>query len=852
MKLGLLVAAGMVIMLGLSNGMAAELDIPVMVNGQGAATIVGSWDGYNWLPPQLVEVSVPFSRGQVQPNEKLMAVDAWDRPLPTEQRVLATWPDGSVRWLRLQFESHQNLPKWTINDYSEEKENTSCQLPWDYRIRRGQSPEATTKVQLIEQDGKVIIDNGRLIITIDPKNDGFGFTQVQVKGLDRAAAGALRFGVDWEDKQFTTRRSQARLCTVEEASALRVVVKLQGRFEDVYEWTTRLIVHAGEPAIRAEHTLGGLGDRQIDRVKRIYLEYPSGLEERFVCRAGGESVELDGQIEAGETVTLHQYPPQLLHPATDFYYDLVVSGRGVPELLGRGGRSIGWLRCSDDKLTAGVAVRDFAAKAPKAVQVSSDGLWRVDLWPPDSVLKLSRGRAITHEVLYSFYPAVARPQPEMGLEAKDPDRKFANVYRTLSTEDLHYRSYLRPIIPAVNVEYMCATKAFGPQISMAGSKLPEYEATLRANFETFLSRHLDRAEAYGMMNYGDYIAPLGSDDGENPDRPHWRDHEWEYGHDLWSYYLRTGDVRAYNLADAAYRHYIDVDCRYNQGINAYHGSGSHGEMHVEFRGLEIGHIVVVSQIDAYLFTGDPRSLEAAQRQCRYHMDRFNQGPEVIRKMFQQQTRAISWPTLGLTRMYEMTHDAACRQAVEKILDVLETSKQEVLDRTKGTWQVSLLMAVLGEFHRVTGDERARRLFLELADWHIANYYLPELRAMGQRSKDNPYGYGEQLVQSGPTLMFAAAPLAYAYELTKDPYYLEVCYQLTDEGMKWAREGLDRTQAPVKRRGYPAATVRSCGKWFSLMHFYSEPVSGAFSTLSNVELDRIRHAHPAWRVGGAKK
>jgi hypothetical protein len=424
------------------------------------------------------------------------------------------------------------------------------------------------------------------------------------------------------------------------------------------------------------------------------------------------------------------------------------------------------------------------------------------------------------------------------------EAKHQAQYQRISTEDMHYRAYVRPIIPVVDVEYACRTRAFGPLVSAASSRLQALEKVALQNFECFVSRHLDRAPSYGMLHYGDYITPLGSDNGGNPDRPHWRDHEWEYCSALFTRFLRTGDRRAYRLGVDAYRHYMDVDVHYTKSFNFYHSYGDRGEMHEKYYGPGDGHVVLTGLMDAYLLTGDRRALEVARWLCDYHVRRFNEGEETIRKLLRGQVRSVPWPALGMIRMYEITGEKQYAEAVSKAVDLL-LREPELMRLSKGTWQCTLVSAFLENYHRATGDPRARRLFLQNVNWHLDQYYHPDLRAFGDRGGKSNYHYGRDYLAGGPTLMGMACPLGYAYELTGDLRYLEIAYQILDEGMRRASEGWSSSQSPAGRRGYHAGATRSDGKWFSLLNFYTIRLPSAFRDLTPQQLEQVKTATPQW-------
>lgn len=131
----------MVSLTGLGPAHATEpqhIKIPVTVGlGNAVVPVVGVRGGYAWHPPQLIVVSVPFAQGVLDPKAPLAAYDNLDRALPTEKTILATWPDGSVRWAQLRFESHVDARKWTVIDYGAQHDGVHTQLPWEYRVCLG-------------------------------------------------------------------------------------------------------------------------------------------------------------------------------------------------------------------------------------------------------------------------------------------------------------------------------------------------------------------------------------------------------------------------------------------------------------------------------------------------------------------------------------------------------------------------------------------------------------------------------------------------------------------------------------------------------------------------------------------
>ena len=253
-------------------------------------------------------------------------------------------------------------------------------------------------------------------------------------------------------------------------------------------------------------------------------------------------------------------------------------------------------------------------------------------------------------------------------------------------------------------------------------KFTEYELLLRQNFESWHSRHHDLGIHYGMLNYGDYIAPWPGDNGGNPEQPHWRDHEWEFTSALFTYFSRHGDRRAFRSAVAAYRHFMDVDIHFTKQFNFFHSYGDDGEMHRDYHGPTLGHTVCAGLIDAYLFTGDGRALQVQEDSEITSSEHLVGAKTRFELCLQKELRAVAWPLLGLLRLYEITLEKQYLEPVTQTVRLM--SKSRNLWMKGGSWQSALLSAMLENYHRLTKDDLSRQLFLQHINWLLESYYSP--------------------------------------------------------------------------------------------------------------------------------
>ncbi len=119
-----------------------------------------------------VRSGVPFPQGLL-PAFQSVAAFVGEQRLPTQQRTLSTWPDGSVRWLLLDTEI----------DLSAQKK-TSVAL----RILN-ETPTFASAVTITEDAERISVDTGPMQVDI-PKRNGSLIERVRVDGAEVFSCGA--------------------------------------------------------------------------------------------------------------------------------------------------------------------------------------------------------------------------------------------------------------------------------------------------------------------------------------------------------------------------------------------------------------------------------------------------------------------------------------------------------------------------------------------------------------------------------------------------------------------------------------------------------------------------------------
>src|SRR5712664_2707385 len=181
--------------------------------------------------------SVPLPRGRVQSPDKLWLAAPGGRAAPLQARALERWPDGSVRWLLLDFLA--DVPAGKVATFT---------------LRDGAppAPASGARVRLAAgRDGARVIDSGALRVTVPARGEAL---------LADLAAGPVRLAgavplpalaVDGAPGGAPSHEG----VTVETEGAVRTEVLVTGRYPAGIAYEVRIAAFAGQPFLRLQHTI---------------------------------------------------------------------------------------------------------------------------------------------------------------------------------------------------------------------------------------------------------------------------------------------------------------------------------------------------------------------------------------------------------------------------------------------------------------------------------------------------------------------------------------------------------------------------------------------------------------------
>jgi len=335
---------------------------------------------------------VPLARGALKDASRVR-LTAGGRAVPLQKQVLAWWPDGSVKWLLLDFQAPVG--------------RTGFVLEYGEGVRRGEENvkkrEKERKITAREAAGGVTVDTGLVAFRVAAEGSGF-IDELSYRGkqIFRAAKGRRLNFMDalhtaspadyhpmdryLRDAKLDPSKLVVTGVKLELAGPLRAVVVVDGRYSYKLVGSTidanvvkgdcpfRLRIHAyaGQSMLKVEHFFcyEGDGDHDFVRSLGLKLPLPAGPATIRYLRAGG-AMSADGPI-AG-----------LWQQSADDYQLWNSDGR-TRSVVRRGDRFEGVADTTAGGVGLAVGVKDFWQNASKSLHADLNAReLSIYFWPPE-------------------------------------------------------------------------------------------------------------------------------------------------------------------------------------------------------------------------------------------------------------------------------------------------------------------------------------------------------------------------------------------------------------------------------------------------------------------------------------
>jgi hypothetical protein len=441
---------------------------------------------------------VPLARAVAPKGSHFFLTDDRGESVPCQTAVLATWEDGSARWVLLDFQAAP--PPGGTSQFT---------LLWNDDAH-GPAPRLPVRTH---GGTEQVIDTGTLRLQV---------------AADAALSIDNRLDIQLTliDAQGESCRGVVESSSVETDGLLRGTLFLRGAFRRsdgsrVLGFRLRATAYAGLSRVLLEPHL--LVDADKGVVHRI-----RGLVLKVVPRAPPEGIQFGDcpLVQSGAQARLLQVDDQTCR----------VEGLECTQ-----SQAPGWAELTDSVGTVAVALRDFRQQWPKSFEADASGL-TLGLFPTfaagtfDHMKPWYKHHYLFDGDCYQLRTGQSR-RWQIWIDLEGGGKALA-----LSAN--------APLVPAAAPARAIAAGAWGP-ISPAGSQ--GMEAYDRWAENLFVNGYLNSIKVqrdYGAMNWGDWWGERGCN---------WGNHEYDTPKHILVQFARTGDPNYFYVGDTAARHTSEVD-----------------------------------------------------------------------------------------------------------------------------------------------------------------------------------------------------------------------------------------------------------------------------------------------------
>ena len=721
-----------------------------------------------------VTAGVPFPKGVLGSEHHLRLVDAQGREVPLQTGTLARWPDGSVKWVLLDFQSAAASGQFT--------------LEYGNGIGRQNAPSL---LQLTSNEREITVSTGPLRLSIDKRGNGLPASLSIGSRVVIAGAHPGMLELTANDGTAYTSIGPPDEVIVEEAGPLRATVRVSGGYRAadgrrMFSYSVRLHAYAGQRYVRMEHTWGNdRGDEEFTSIRALRLRIPLVTAPA----SGGRGWRLGGYEDHARWIAGSQ--PIRLRQHTDDRYTITKGNEEEP--FAEGKRSPGWAEWRDGVNQVTLAVRDFWQSYPKDITIGMDGL-ELGICPPlrTDEYEAAKGTIDEHRLYYYLQGGQYRFRQGMS-QTQDI---WLEVTPDSGNEPAMVQTQRSPLLALAPAQWYADSKAFGELAGPAeGGLLAQYDKAFAHGFDVYAEdREFQRA--YGMLNFGDWYGERMID---------WGNSEYDTQHGFLMQFLRTGERRYFAAAEQMEWHNRDVDTIHHHqdgsriGAVYHHSIGHVGDYYRQspvpkkgmLRGiLTVDHVWLRGRLDYYFLTGEWRSLETARKIA----DRYDTYD--TRNYDFKSCRMAGWHLILTMAIYEASQDRFYLNA-GKILAGRVLERQTADGGWNYYWQAcadtekpvryvnigfmnGILLTGLRSYHAATGDEKVAQAIVRGARCLVDQLWVPETRTF--RDVSCPPVPGSPLADLSFLLLDS---IAFAHQRTQDPKLRQTLI----EGTKRAVTGL---------------------------------------------------------------
>ena len=737
-----------------------------------------------------VTSGVPFGKGELASADDVRLLRAPQAPVPAQFETLSRWPDGSVRWLLLDFlaDTTPAAPTAYVLDVAPGRSAGGGRgrggSRWKGRSAGGDRARAIAR----REGDAIVLDTGALLLWVG-RERLLLFYGVAVDGNgdgtfddSETVTGPARHGNAWitdsEGRRYAAGPPDRVVC--ETNGPVRATVRAEGDFVSetgsrLFRYRARISAFRGSALLRLQWTIGNSNTGAAmtplsEAAVRIPLRN-GGQVTGLLSEGGGAALSAGGEV-------------RLLQDYDDHW----TCTRGGETTEGTHGLGLAQLASGHGSVTA--LVRDFWQTYPKGIVLTPDSIV-LQLLPPlpaDQFTREQDRNDVSQIALFYCYKD-GKYQVKRGLEyTADIMVSFGSGPSSPSDSAAHH--FQHPLFAAASPDVYCRSGAFWGISPRAPEEFPRYWQAFEESFRNLEQGRVARHE-YGWMNYGDW----------------WGERSWNWGNSEYDLqyvlavaFAQTGRLDFLRRGDEMARHNTTVDVVHHpwqtpmRELVYAHSVGHVGgfferndprisstvwSMSGFIAGARDGSGGHTYQGGNFLYgflTGDRRYLEVAETVCR------NQAVTYTPRWSFGIERSCGWSLCNAMSAYESTLDPFYLNAARIYLE----KAFELQDPETGGWRMrqgkpecdcpdaphiggkafaaGVLLHGLLMFDRLETDERVRRSIVRGVDWMLDHSWNEEKSGFRYKTgcaKYANHGWYTTLVTDG---------IAYAYKLTGEGRY----------------------------------------------------------------------------------
>lgn len=722
----------------------------------------------------------PFPQGALHDSRQVRLLIQDGAELPLQTQTLATWPDGSIKWLLM--DTRLDLRPRQIVD-----------LCLEYGPDIAASPVNTLLQVRSDVDG-LSVDTGALALRLNRR----GPALVATAGAAIRDDGTPQMTV--RDEQGTVYTGQVEHLEVEEQNALRAVVKATGGFvaddgRRGLSWIIRFYVYADQPFVKLYHTFFHDQDNPIFfRLQEMVLRLPLVIESDPHVMTGTPPWGVSHGDDWGVRSEQVAFSEMTYGKHTIF---------GVSEdRIEHGYTSHGWVYAGDANSGVQLKLRHPAQNYPKRYTADGNSL-EVHLYPDPTGWTPATKKGLKYTELHQttdgeFEGALQVPQGMAKTHELFLYAGPAAVDLVAAAEWAAAFEY--PLLLEID---SCAYADSGA-LGTFPRHYPEYwrmEASL-----TDVGSGMTGGGLVGMINYGD----TGITTVENGKQKTLTTDNLAYDHirGPLRQFLRRGDQSFFWQAEAMALHLMDVDTirhstQFPERIGGPSVIWSQYHHYTDTSRTELviprtAHVWVGGLLDFYYLTGYRRALETLELTgtfCAGTRKRvgWDNMPPTFRDDWENprldmtvdgypdwySIRRAGWALTGMTDLYEAKPGPALAEEIRGMIRVLERwqdadgrwrSRFGAFMRSAEVFMHAAALNGLFRAYELLGDETAKELCVKGCRF-IATTTI---------TKDGLMYYKESPVNNSTPInsnLLAIRPMVFAYRQTGEAAILKAMWRM---------------------------------------------------------------------------